>query len=98
MCVCVVCETGCVYSVDEHGRSVHLLTVEGRVQKLCYLERRAVLAVVTDSLLLSQFRLGPEGGAQELSKVTANQNAQNYPALLSIIPAYRLSKDLCSHE
>ncbi|KAF4087733.1 hypothetical protein AMELA_G00073850 [Ameiurus melas] len=60
---------GCVYSVDEHGRSIHLLTVEGRVQKLCYLERRAVLAVVTDSLLLSQFRIGPEGGAQELSKV-----------------------------
>ncbi|KAK3552069.1 hypothetical protein QTP70_031784 [Hemibagrus guttatus] len=60
---------GCVYSVDEHGRSVHLLTVEGRVQKLCYLERRAVLAVVTDSLLLSQFSLDPEGGAQELSKV-----------------------------
>ncbi|KAF5894331.1 intraflagellar transport protein, partial [Clarias magur] len=62
-------DDGCVYSVDEHGRSVHLLTVEGRVQKLCYLERRAVLAVVTDSLLLSQFSLGPDGGAQELSKV-----------------------------
>ncbi|GAA6108114.1 intraflagellar transport protein 140 homolog isoform X1, partial [Tachysurus ichikawai] len=55
--------------VDEHGRSVHLLTVEGNVQKLCYLGRRAVLAVVTDSLLLSQFSLDPEGGAQELSKV-----------------------------
>ncbi|XP_072535240.1 intraflagellar transport protein 140 homolog [Salminus brasiliensis] len=60
---------GCVYSVDDQGRSVSLLTVEGRVQKMFYSERRAMLAVVTDSLLLSQFSLGPEGGAQELSKV-----------------------------
>ncbi|XP_037392907.1 intraflagellar transport protein 140 homolog isoform X2 [Pygocentrus nattereri] len=60
---------GCVFSVDDRGRSVPLLTVEGRVQKLFYSERRAMLAVVTDSLLLSQFSLGPEGGAQELSKV-----------------------------
>ncbi|XP_049336025.1 intraflagellar transport protein 140 homolog isoform X1 [Astyanax mexicanus] len=60
---------GCVYSVDDRGRSVSLLTVEGRVQKMFYSERRAMLAVVTDSLLLSQFSLGPEGGAQELSKV-----------------------------
>ncbi|XP_076827042.1 intraflagellar transport protein 140 homolog isoform X2 [Brachyhypopomus gauderio] len=60
---------GCVYSVDEQGRSVCLLTVEGRVQNLFYSERRSVLAVVTDSLLLSQFSLGPEGGAQELSRV-----------------------------
>ncbi|MCI4374879.1 hypothetical protein PGIGA_G00011700 [Pangasianodon gigas] len=68
-CVSFCATKGCVYSVDENGRSVHLLTVEGRVQKLCYLERRAVLTVVTDSLLLSQFSLGPDGGAQELSKV-----------------------------
>uniref|UniRef100_A0A8B9HVY6 Intraflagellar transport 140 homolog (Chlamydomonas) n=1 Tax=Astyanax mexicanus TaxID=7994 RepID=A0A8B9HVY6_ASTMX len=40
-----------------------------QVQKMFYSERRAMLAVVTDSLLLSQFSLGPEGGAQELSKV-----------------------------
>ncbi|XP_035386707.1 intraflagellar transport protein 140 homolog isoform X1 [Electrophorus electricus] len=60
---------GCVYSLDDQGRSVCLLTVEGRVQNLFYSEHRAILAVVTDSLLLSQFSLGPEGGAQELSKV-----------------------------
>ena len=76
-CKCLfVCVVGCVFSVDDRGRSVPLLTVEGRVQKLFYSERRAVLAVVTDSLLLSQFSLGPEGGAQELSKVTAIQTAQ----------------------
>ncbi|XP_043081946.1 intraflagellar transport protein 140 homolog isoform X2 [Puntigrus tetrazona] len=60
---------GCVYSVDEQAQSVPLLSVENAVQKMWYSKRRAVLAVVTDSLLLSQFSLGPEGIAQEISKV-----------------------------
>uniref|UniRef100_A0A671RDX2 Intraflagellar transport protein 140 homolog n=1 Tax=Sinocyclocheilus anshuiensis TaxID=1608454 RepID=A0A671RDX2_9TELE len=60
---------GSVYSVDEQVRSVPLLSVESAVQKMWYSKRRAVLAVVTDSLLLSHFSLGPEGIAQEISKV-----------------------------
>lgn len=60
---------GSVYSVDEQARSVALLSVESAVQKMWYSKRRAVLAVVTESLLLSQFSLGPEGLAQEISKV-----------------------------
>ncbi len=56
--------------MDEQARSVPLLSVESAVQKMWYSKRRAVLAVVTDSLLLSQFSLGPEGVAQEMSKVT----------------------------
>lgn len=59
--------------MDEQARSVPLLSVESAVQKMWYSKRRAVLAVVTDSLLLSQFSLGPEGIAHEISKVTANQ-------------------------
>ncbi|XP_067291267.1 intraflagellar transport protein 140 homolog isoform X2 [Pseudorasbora parva] len=60
---------GSVYSVDEQVRSVALLSVESAVQKMWYSKRRAVLAVVTESLLLSQFSLGAEGLAQEISKV-----------------------------
>ncbi|XP_062847169.1 intraflagellar transport protein 140 homolog isoform X2 [Trichomycterus rosablanca] len=60
---------GCVYSVDDCGQNVHLLTVEGSVQKLFYSEHRSILAVITNDLLLSQFNLGPEGGTQEFSKV-----------------------------
>lgn len=60
---------GSVYSVDEQARSVALLSVESAVQKMWYSKRRAVLAVVTESLLLSQFSVGPEGFTQEISKV-----------------------------
>ncbi|XP_051969833.1 intraflagellar transport protein 140 homolog [Xyrauchen texanus] len=60
---------GSVYSVDEQAHSVALLSVESAVQKMWYSKRRAVLAVVTDSLLLSQFNLGPDRFAQEISKV-----------------------------
>lgn len=70
VCLCVL---GSVFSVDEQARSVALLSVESAVQKMWYSKRRGVLAVVTESLLLSQFTLGPEGFAEEISKVTANQ-------------------------
>ncbi|CAM4723917.1 unnamed protein product [Leuciscus chuanchicus] len=60
---------GSVYSVDEQVRSVALLSVDSAVQKMWYSKRRAVLAVVTESLLLSQFSVGPEGLTQEISKV-----------------------------
>ncbi|KAK9953000.1 hypothetical protein ABG768_017026 [Culter alburnus] len=60
---------GSVFSVDEQARSVALLSVESAVQKMWYSKRRGVLAVVTESLLLSQFTLGPEGFAEEISKV-----------------------------
>lgn len=43
--------------------------MESAVQKLFYLGKREVLAVVTETLMLSQYTLGPEGGAQELMKV-----------------------------
>ncbi|CAL8282296.1 unnamed protein product [Merluccius merluccius] len=60
---------GKVHSVDERGRTSVLLVVDSPVQKLFYLEKREALAVITESLTLSQYTLGPEGGAQELMKV-----------------------------
>ncbi|XP_059892091.1 intraflagellar transport protein 140 homolog [Gadus macrocephalus] len=60
---------GKVHSVDERGRTAGLLALDSPVQKLFYLEKREALAVVTESLTLSQYTLGPEGGAQELMKV-----------------------------
>ena len=68
MCVLTLC-LGKVHCVDEHGRSSPVLSVDGSIQKLFYLKRREVLAVVTETLLLSQYTLGPEGGPQELMKV-----------------------------
>lgn len=69
LCVPVCVRAGKVHSVDERGRTAVLLTVDSPVQKLFYLEKREALAVVTESLTLSQYTLGPEGGAQEIMKV-----------------------------
>lgn len=58
--------------MDELCKTSTLLSVEGAVKKLLYLEKREVLAVITETLMLSQYTLGPEGGAQEFMKVHKN--------------------------
>ncbi|XP_034716265.1 intraflagellar transport protein 140 homolog isoform X1 [Etheostoma cragini] len=69
---------GKVHSVDEHCRTTLLLSVEGEIKKLLYLEKRGLLAVITDTLMLSQYTLGPEGGAQEVMKVKlSSKTGQN---------------------
>ncbi|KAG8009125.1 hypothetical protein GBF38_011739 [Nibea albiflora] len=60
---------GKVHYVDEHCKTSLLLSVEGAIKKLLYLEKREALAVITETLMLSQYTLGPEGGAQEFMKV-----------------------------
>jgi len=65
---CTLC-IGTVHSVDEQCKTSALLSVEGAIKKLLYLEKREVLAVVTETLMLSQYTLGSEGGAQEFMKV-----------------------------
>lgn len=55
--------------MDEHCKTSTLLSVEGAIKKLFYLEKREALAVITETLMLSQYTLGPEGGAQEFMKV-----------------------------
>lgn len=60
---------GKVHSVDEHCKTSLLLSVEGEIKKLLYLEKRELLAVITETMMLSQYTLGPEGGAQEVMKV-----------------------------
>ncbi|XP_053197931.1 intraflagellar transport protein 140 homolog isoform X3 [Scomber japonicus] len=69
---------GKVHCVDEHGKTSTLLSVEGAIKKLFYLEKREALAVITDTLMLSQYTLGPEGGAQEFMKVKlSSKSGQN---------------------
>uniref|UniRef100_A0A3B5KY38 Intraflagellar transport 140 homolog (Chlamydomonas) n=1 Tax=Xiphophorus couchianus TaxID=32473 RepID=A0A3B5KY38_9TELE len=69
---------GKVHAVDEQGKTSPLLSEDGSIRKLFYLEKRGVLVVVTDTLMLSQYTLRPEGGAHEFMKVklssTAGQN------------------------
>uniref|UniRef100_A0A672G7J5 Intraflagellar transport 140 homolog (Chlamydomonas) n=1 Tax=Salarias fasciatus TaxID=181472 RepID=A0A672G7J5_SALFA len=46
-----------------------LLSVEGSIKTLLYLDKRETLAVITETLMLSQYTLLPAGGAQEFMKV-----------------------------
>lgn len=55
--------------MDEHGKTSTLLSVEGAIKKLFYLEKREALAVITETMMLSQYTLGREGVAQEFMKV-----------------------------
>ncbi|XP_061563720.1 intraflagellar transport protein 140 homolog [Cololabis saira] len=60
---------GKVHSVNEHCKTCTLFSVEGSIKKLFYLEKKEALAVITETLMLSQYMLGPEGVAQEFMKV-----------------------------
>uniref|UniRef100_A0A7N6FI41 Intraflagellar transport 140 homolog (Chlamydomonas) n=1 Tax=Anabas testudineus TaxID=64144 RepID=A0A7N6FI41_ANATE len=69
---------GKVHSVDEHCKTSTLLSVEGAIKKLFYLQKRETLVVITETLMLSQYSLGPEGGAQEFMKVKlSSRSGQN---------------------
>ncbi|CAJ1080882.1 intraflagellar transport protein 140 homolog [Xyrichtys novacula] len=70
---------GKVHCVDEYCKTSTLLSVEGSIKKLFYLEKREVLAVITETMMLSQYTLGPEGGAQEFMKVklSSSRTEQN---------------------
>ncbi|XP_017274041.1 intraflagellar transport protein 140 homolog [Kryptolebias marmoratus] len=66
---------GKVHVVDEHCKTSTLLSVEGSIKKLFYFEKREVFAMITDTLMLSQYKLRPEGGAQEVMKVKLSSKA-----------------------
>ncbi|XP_034564169.1 intraflagellar transport protein 140 homolog [Notolabrus celidotus] len=70
---------GKVHCVDEQCKTSTLLSVEGSIKKLFYLEKREALAVITETMMLSQYTLGPEGGAQEFMKVklSSSRSGQN---------------------
>ncbi|XP_074475359.1 intraflagellar transport protein 140 homolog [Sebastes fasciatus] len=69
---------GTVHFVDEHCKTSTLLSVEGTIKKLLYFDKREALAVITETLMLSQYTLGPEGEAQEFMKVKlSSKTGQN---------------------
>lgn len=70
----LICNTlgflaGTVHYVNDRGKTSHLLTAENSVQKLLFMEKKDVLVLITDALLLSLHKICPEGEAEELMKV-----------------------------
>lgn len=60
---------GAVHCIDEQCKTSVLVSVDGAIKKLFFFEKREVLAVITETMTLSQYTLGSEGGAQEYMKV-----------------------------
>uniref|UniRef100_A0AAV2LFL9 Telomere length regulation protein TEL2 homolog n=1 Tax=Knipowitschia caucasica TaxID=637954 RepID=A0AAV2LFL9_KNICA len=67
---------GTVYVVDENGKSSELLSVEGAIKHLYYFDKRDVLAVITETMVLSQYSLGPPGQAQEFMQVKLSSKSR----------------------
>ncbi|KAG7227762.1 hypothetical protein INR49_013556 [Caranx melampygus] len=75
---CVSCKIGQVHIMDERCKTSTLLSVEGSIKKMFYLEKREALVVITEAMMLSQYTLGSEGGAQEFMKVKlSSKSGQN---------------------
>ncbi|XP_044159279.1 intraflagellar transport protein 140 homolog isoform X3 [Bufo gargarizans] len=60
---------GSIHWVNEQAKTSQIIAMDSPARRLLFLEKKSVLVVVTENFLLSQFFLGPEGDAEELSKV-----------------------------
>ncbi|XP_054848420.1 intraflagellar transport protein 140 homolog [Eublepharis macularius] len=60
---------GAVHYVNDRGKASHTLTAESSVQKLLLMEKKDVLVIITDTLLLSLHKITSEGEAEEIMKV-----------------------------
>ncbi|XP_050824034.1 intraflagellar transport protein 140 homolog isoform X3 [Gopherus flavomarginatus] len=60
---------GSVHYVNEKGKTSHALSTDSPIQKLLIMEKRDVLVVITENLLLSMYTITFEGEAEEIMKV-----------------------------
>uniref|UniRef100_A0A8C8R706 Intraflagellar transport protein 140 homolog n=1 Tax=Pelusios castaneus TaxID=367368 RepID=A0A8C8R706_9SAUR len=60
---------GSVHYVNEKGKTSHALSADSPIQKLLIMEKRDVLVIITENLLLSMYTISLEGAAEEIMKV-----------------------------
>ncbi|XP_069503073.1 intraflagellar transport protein 140 homolog isoform X2 [Ambystoma mexicanum] len=60
---------GSVHYVNDKGRTIQSLCTDSPVQTLLFIEKKEVLVVITENLLLSQYAVRSGGEAEELMKV-----------------------------
>ncbi|KAM8960405.1 intraflagellar transport protein 140 homolog [Pelodytes ibericus] len=60
---------GSVYWVDEQGKSSQVVSMNSPIRRLIFIEKKSILVVITENLLLCQYFINPEAEAEELSKV-----------------------------
>ncbi|XP_077862626.1 intraflagellar transport protein 140 homolog [Saccoglossus kowalevskii] len=72
---------GNAFYVDEKGGCKAIFNADGAIRKLLYNEYKDILVVVTESLMLSQFSVSPEGHVQELMKVKLSGKQGEFDAI-----------------
>ncbi|XP_050824035.1 intraflagellar transport protein 140 homolog isoform X4 [Gopherus flavomarginatus] len=65
---------GSVHYVNEKGKTSHALSTDSPIQKLLIMEKRDVLVVITENLLLSMYTITFEGEAEEIMKWGSRKN------------------------
>ncbi|KAM9124680.1 intraflagellar transport protein 140 homolog isoform 2-T2 [Pangshura tecta] len=60
---------GSVHYVNEKGKTSYALSTDSPIQKLLIMEKKDVLVVITENLLLSMYTITLEGEAEEIMKV-----------------------------
>ncbi|XP_073219058.1 intraflagellar transport protein 140 homolog isoform X5 [Lepidochelys kempii] len=63
---------GSVHYVNEKGKTSHALSTDSPIQKLLIMEKRDVLVVITENLLLSMYTITLEGEAEEIMKALSS--------------------------
>ena len=61
--------TGVVYYLNENGSCMEVLQADGAIRRMLYHEGADSLVVVTETLVVGQFRVEPDGSLVETSKV-----------------------------
>lgn len=61
--------TGGVYYVNDAGQCAQIFNVDGPVLTLLHYDEKNILITVTESMLLTQHFITPEGEAREVLKV-----------------------------
>lgn len=69
VCNWLVFTTGSVHYVNEKGKTSHALNTDSPIQKLLIMEKRDVLVIITENLLLCMYTITLEGEAEEIMKV-----------------------------
>uniref|UniRef100_A0A8C0GA75 Intraflagellar transport protein 140 homolog n=1 Tax=Chelonoidis abingdonii TaxID=106734 RepID=A0A8C0GA75_CHEAB len=75
---------GSVHYVNEKGKTSHALSTDSPIQKLLIMEKRDVLVVITENLLLSMYTLTLEGEAEEIMKVKLSGKLGHFADIILI--------------
>ncbi|KAM9305481.1 intraflagellar transport protein 140 homolog [Gastrophryne carolinensis] len=60
---------GSIHWVNEQGKSSQIIGMDSPARKLLFIDKKSILVVISENLLLSQFFVGPGGETEEISKV-----------------------------